>query len=548
MSNEERFWHENCSPEIEKNAFFWEDSVRVKKKICHSRNIFSGILLTFFALGILGVTGFFLFLKYSQPPSLAKILPAEETLFFAEIQTNVENPEWQNLRNIFAGSPPPVELGNFNSLGFANAEEFLGLLRNRIGIAFFGEDLNPNRFLLVMDVADVNLAREFLTAQTLTDETLTEKNYLHQKIYSYPRSRKLAFSFFGNDLLLASERKDLEKIARVIHDSSKSLKNSTAFQAVVRKINPRSTGFAYFSEKMIQQTFTSNIGGMRNVLATPLLDFFESGGVTFIPRNGGVQFAIRLALKGKFVHSNLFVETETVNFKILDFLNEDTKIFWATKNSTAQLSHFLTASEKTNPAFPLLLKGIAKKLTREWFGKEISFAKDISPIFENASMLGKTNSGEFFGIFENTESEALLEKLISSRGKLAADEKLVALPDTTPGHELAIKSESAISEELFASHKITQIRFPKYELNFVKLDNFLVFTSEKKTLEKMIICFVAEEKIFENLLIESGIADGNIFFMRVENSENTFLKPFRFVLAGVDFGVDEIKIELSLEK
>jgi len=500
-----------------------------------------------FALGILGVVGFFLFLKYSQPPSLAKILPTEETLFFAEIRTNVENPEWQNLRNIFAGSSP-TELGNFDSLGFANTEEFLGLSRNRIGIAFFGEDLDPNRFLLVMDVADVNLAREFLTAQTLAGETLAKENYLHQEIYSYPRSRKLAFSFFGSDLLLASDRKDLEKIAHVIHDSSKSLKNSTAFQTVVRKINPRSTGFMYFSEKLIQQTFTSNLGGMRNALATPLLDFFESGGATFTPRNGGVQLVVRLALKSKFIHSNLFAETEAVNFEILDFLNEDANIFWAAENFTVQLSHFLATSEKTNPAFPLLLKGVAEKLTREWFGEEISFAKDVTPIFENASVLGKTNSGGFFGIFENIKSEALLEKLISSRGKLAADEKLVALPDTTPCHELAIKSESAISEELFASHKITQIRFPKYELNFVKLDNFLVFASEKKTLEKMITRFVAEEKIFENLLAESGIADGNIFFIRVENSENTFLKPFRFALAGVGFGVDEIKIELSLEK
>ncbi|MBU1089714.1 DUF3352 domain-containing protein [Patescibacteria group bacterium] len=519
----------------------------MKKKITHSRNILTGILLAFFALGILGVAGFFLFSKYSQPPSLAKILPEAETLFFAEIQTSVENPEWINLRKIFAESSP-AELGNFDSLGFTDAAEFLGLLRNRIGIAFFGESLNPDRFLLALDVENVETAREFLAAQTLAGESLAEENYLHQKIYFYPRSRKLAFFFFGNDLLLASERKDLEKIAETIHDSAKSLKNSIAFQAIAQKINPRATGFAYFSEKLIQQTFTANLGGMRNALATPLLDFFGSAGATLAPRDEGVQLAVQLALKDKFVRANLFAEAETVNFELLNFLGEETKIFGAAKNPSAQLSHFLTASKKTNPAFPLLLKGVATKFTREWFGETADFSEDFASLFENASVLGKTNSGGFFGIFENAESEILLEKLISSRGKLAAEEKLVALPDTTPGYELAAKSEPTVTEELFASHKITRLHFPKYELNFAELENRLVFASEKEVLEKMVARFVAEEKVFGNLLAESGIAEGNIFYLRVENSENLFLKPFRFALAGVNFGVDGVKMEIFLGK
>ncbi len=519
----------------------------MEKKTHNSRNKITGVTLIVFTAAILGAIAFFLFQKYSQPPSLAKILPADETLFFTELRTNVEDPTWKDLQQIFAGSSP-VEISNIDSLGFANTTDFLALLNKRIGIAFLGESLDSQRFLLALDVLDVNTALNFLEAQTLENESLASENYLHQKIYFYPQSRELAFFFYGNDLILASSLKDLEAIARVIHGSSENLKNSAKYQAVIQKLNPRETVFVYFSEKLIQQIFISNLEGMRNALATPLLDLFESGGTTLTSSGEGLQLTTQLALKNKYSREQLFAEVEEVNSKTLNLLGEETKSFWAAKNSTAQLTHFLSASKEKNPAFPILLKNLAEKFTREWLGEETSFSKEIAPLFESTSVLGQTNSGGFFGILENADSEALLVKLEKSNGKLAARQKLVELPDTTPGHELIVDNEPETVEELFASHKITTLKFPNYELSFAKLDNLLVFANENEVLEKMIARFVAEEKVFENLLTESEISAGNIFYTRVDDSENPLLQPFRFTLAGMDFGVDGVRMKLFLGK
>ena len=158
----------------------------MKKSHSKNRTLVGGILLAIFALGILAAVAVFLFEKYSRPSELAEILPAD-TLFFAEVQLGSGAAEFAE---IFADESDDDVFG-FDSLGFSQPEKLLGLAKNRIGLAFFGAEIDPGNFALIFDVADENAAREFLENETLDGESLATENFLGQKIYFFPKIRDL---------------------------------------------------------------------------------------------------------------------------------------------------------------------------------------------------------------------------------------------------------------------------------------------------------------------------------------------------------------------
>ena len=506
------------------------------------RNLWIGIFLVILATGILATVGFFLAKKYSQPPSLAKLLPNEETLLFAELRLDEETPQ---LAQLFAGIPGSQIL-ELEDLGLANnAEELLAFAKNRIGVAFFGESVDSQDFALILDFVERDEVLEFFEKQTLADEELKTQNFLHQKIYYFPRSHPLAFMFIGQDLILGSDLKILQKIATAIHVPEKRVANSADFRAVIAKLNPRAN-FIYFSPRFANAFFENRFAGMGRVFATPLLNLWSGGGANFAANDDGLKIQTRLILKNNFVRRPLFLETKNFDLKLLNFFGEETHNFFASEQLSSQLTHFLKATANENSPLFALTKSWLGGNVRTWLGGNFT-TENLSPLWENASAVGISTSGGLIGIFEG-EFDQLLEKLKTASGRLAATEKIVELPDTTPGRELVVENSSTVEENLFASHKITSLKFPNYELSFAKLGNFLVITSERDVLERIIARFVAEEKVFGNLAERSGITGGNIFYSRIEDTEIPLLRPFRFTTAEINFETDSVKIDIFLGK
>lgn len=512
------------------------------KKTIRRRNFWIGIFLVILATGILATVGFFLAQKYSQPPSLAKLLPNEETLLFAELRLDEETPQ---LAQLFAGIPNSQIL-ELENLGLNNdTEALLAFAKNRIGVAFFGENVDSQNFALILDFVERDEVLEFFEKQTLADEELKTQNFLHQKIYYFPRSHPLAFMFVGQDLILGSDLKILQKIATAIHVPEKRVANGEDFRAVIAKLNPRAN-FVYFSPRFANAFFDNRFAGMERVFATPLLNLWSGGGTNFAANNDGLKIQTRLILKNNFVRRPLFLETKNFDLKLLNFFGEETHNFFASNQLNSQLTHFLKATANENSPLFALTKSWLGQNVWTWLGENFTTA-DLSPLWEKASIVGVSTSGGLIGIFEG-EFDQLLEKLKTASGKLAATEKIVELPDTTPGRELVVENSSTVEENLFASHKITRLKFPNYELNFTKLGNFLVITSERDVLEKIIAHFVAEEKVFGNLIETSEITGGNIFYSRIENSEVPLLQPFLFAVTGVNTETDGVKIDSFLGK
>jgi len=507
--------------------------------------------LTIFSAGILATIGFFLFAKYFQPSSLAKLLPSEETLFFGEMKLNEENSKFAEL---FTGVPASSLL-ELRDLTQADTSKLLAFAENRVGVAFFGKNVNPQNFALIFDFTERDQILEFFEEQTLEGEELKTQNFLHQKIYYFPSSKNLTFMLVGKNLILASSLEISQKIATAIHSPERRIANSDTFRTVISKQNPRGNSFVLLTPNFLNKFFENRFDGIQKALATPLLNLWQGGGITFSANknrsSSGIENGLRiktsLILKDHFVrNSPFFSKAKKINLETLNLFGAETQAFFASNNLNEKIEHFLGASQKTNSTLSTLTKSFLNKIIQKWLGSNFK-TRDLAPLFANTSALSSTISDGIAGVFEG-EFPTLLEKLKTSNGKLIAKRKLVGLPDTTLAHQLNNTGEVEIKEEFFASQKITSLIFSEYNLNFVQLENFLVFASEKEVLKKMITRFTEEEKIFGELIKESEMEGENIFYGRLEDKETPLLAPFSFFIAGVDFEADGVKTEILLGK
>ena len=479
--------------------------------------------------------GIFLFAKYSGPVALAKILPADETLFFAEIRADAENPDWQKLAQNFENISPG-SLANFDELSFAAPDEFLNLLDARIGFAFLGKNLDPDRFVVILNVADPTAAFDFLEKQTLVGEQLLSQNYFHQKIYFYPRSHELAFFFFGNDLIVAREKSDLEKIARVIHDKNLALRNSANYSKVIAKIDPRSTAFAFFSEKFLAEILTANLDGLRGALAAPLLEIWSGGGATVEPSADGLVVESFFALKNNFARAEIFADAGNFDLSKLAVFGDETRTFFAGRDLAKQVRAFFADGE--NEIAGTILRGVANKFLRDELGAEIDAEQFLAEFFGTEMIVGISENGIVGRFPESANFSEFVELVADSAGRIAVERRGEILEDGTVALEMSAENvESARAEILFAGQKIEQIAFPNFEIDFAKIDGEIFFATNLDDLKKILARVVAEEKSgFAELA--RPVAAANIFFARLGESENPLLAPFQFFVTGVDFESD----------
>ena len=521
------------------------------RKIKFKPKLVLGVLVTIFSALLLIFLGIFFWQKYSAPTPLAELLPSADTLFFFELKT--EELESQELKQIFTETSV-AELLELNSLGLAEQERLFDFTDQRVGIAFFGPNPDPKRFLLVIDTIEPANALNFLENQTLGNEKLKTENYLHQKIYSYPQSYNFAFTFDGSDLLIASNVEDLKKVTTAIHIPEKRISATPEYRAVIAKMNPRAKNFGYLSPSFIQQVLSAQFGGLKQALALPILNLWQSGGITLAANENGLKIETRLILKNEHVRKKIFLESKKFNIEILNLLGPEINSFWAINNAQGQIEHFLKKGQSFNSAFSLLASGTINKITHDWLDSEIDFSANLAPLFTSNTLLGFTDSGETIGIFTGasviTHFEGLKEKLLLASGKIAGREKNFTLPDDTYGREIIVEEGTAFEKIInYEGLNISQLKFPRYEINSITLGDNLIVTTELQALKNLIDRFTGKDKNnFSDLLKLGDTPAKNLRYSRIAENEVPFLRPFQYSLASLDLKEDEIALEIFLGK
>jgi hypothetical protein len=510
----------------------------------NSRSLTGGILFVISALLLLAL-GWFLWWKYTSPAALAKILPAKETLLFVELHPGSSGSKWETLQKNFAGKDP-TKLFELDSLGITESQKLWSLARNRIGVAFLGEALDTQRFVLVMDSENPAAVLDYLRSQSFLSERLKTEKYFGEEIFTYPNSHSFAFAFRDGELILAANLPDLKRVIATNHEKNIAVAATPGYRAAISKLNPRGLGFGYFSPGFVNQLIAARLNGMENALATPLLNLWQSGGFNLTANESGIKFSTHFILKDEYARNPLFATSSKFNPAILELLNAEVEKFWLVENGKAQLAHFLSATTKINPNFEVLARGSSLGVIQKWLGNEVTL-EDLQPFFTATSVVGVTKGGGFLGIFPKTNTNSLQQKILQGKGLISAEEKLIALPDTTPGRILTPTTPTASVENL-NGYSVAKLKFPQHELDFVDTEEFTIITSDNALLTKILAGFEAGETGLRGLLTESNFSKGNLYYTRLPETTIPLLQPFHFTLLNLQTAEDDISLDILFGK
>ncbi|MFA5351956.1 MAG: hypothetical protein WC304_01600 [Candidatus Gracilibacteria bacterium] len=513
----------------------------MKHKI-NSRFLAGGVLITASVILILALS-WFLWWKYTAPAALAKILPADETLLFLELHPSSLNNEWDLLRKNWLGADI-TKLLELDSLGITGSEKLWNLAKNRIGVAFLGEKLDAQRFVLLMDSENPEAVLLYLRGQGFLNEKLKTENYLGREIFTYPNSHSFAFTFRGSELILAANLPDLKNVIGSMEGEITRVSETAGYRAAIAKLNPRDLGFGYFSPAFVNQLITAKLNGIENAITTPLLNLWQSGGINLIASEGGIKLTTHFILKDEYARNPLFLDSSKFNPAALQLLNAEVAKFWLVESGEKQFTHFLEATAKLNPNFGILAQGSSLGVIQKWLGNGITL-QDISPLLTDTSVVGVTENGNFIGILPKTNTSNLQQKILSGKGLISAEETTVALPDTTPGYVLTPTTPTA-SIETNNGYSVTQLKFPQHELDFVDTDDFTIITSDNALLTKILTSYKANETGLTSLLSESDFSKGNLYYTQLPATQIPLLQPFHFTLMNLQTTADDLILDIFL--
>ncbi len=520
-----------------------------------------GVLLTLLAVGFLGFLSFFFYTKYTTPPVLATYLPSEGTFFYAELQTDTANADWQMLRQIFA-TAAPAELLPLDELGLSDPTGLLALSEQRVGIAFLGESFDPSSYLLVLDVSQPTVALTYLKEQALAGEQLVTQTYFGVPVYSYPRSGEQVFALLGTDLLLASNRDVLQQVLAAARGSKQRISDTESYSTVIKRLNPRAVGFAYLSEVAARQIVAARLGGIQNALTTPLLELFQAGGVELVPTPTGITLTTYLALRPSYAREPLFKSLPRFESDLLRLLPATTQTFYASRDLAGQLANFLVASKQINSAFALLTVGYLDTLSQVWLGQSASFADTVAPLLGGEVLAGQTDTGARFFILNNSHLGERLPSFVEalSAGKLATRTQGVILPDGTTGRQLvAAPNLTTRTTAEYNGVEVTSLIFrgQQTELHYALLDGLLLAATEQNLLEELIDQQVSQNiSALSSVIAAADLPTEEIFYRQLrsatgeinQNDSRTLrlLKPFYYLLAGKQATVDGLTFTFFL--
>lgn len=496
-------------------------------------HIFGGMLAAC-ALGILLMLGLFFIAKYTQPSSLAELLPAESTLLYADIKTDAARVDARQLAELF-GSADAATLFDIDALGFTDATDFLALLGRRTSVAYLGNEFDTQRFVFVADVPDRAGMRDYLATQTLAGEELHESLYLGYPVLSWPRSRSLTASFIGNDLVLAADETLLRDILETTAGLQDSLANSASFVAVQARANRQALGFGYISKNLTDQLLLRQLGGLDYAIAVPLLDSFVGAGVELSAEQDGLRMRVSFVLNDTAARAGVFQTGSAGTASLTDLLGEEVARFVIGQDVAGDLAQVFTAIKKERAHEVLLAEGYLNNETQRVLGTDFN---QLQPLLAGESLLGETRTGGWFAAFAGagmpTAFATLQESALAGGGVLLAGQERWRLPDDSTGMRLTagtVRETSFESDGVMITH--LQARGSADELYTAELADTVLVASEREQIEKMISRAVAAETgAFTQLVAASGLSSDAVFFRHMD-SQIPQLRPFRYLLASL---------------
>lgn len=430
----------------------------------HKHKIF-GLGLAVIMLSILLSIGFLLFQKAYRAMPIAKILPADSTVFLAEVNTNFDHNQVAKTFNLLAKYPE------------YSKESVLKKIEDTYKVSY-EKDLKPwlgrqAGLALVSPKDQKSEVNSFYFAETLNEELTNSflQNTLQAKekerfeghqIYTLPNE---TFATFIEDYLVFTPSEKGLKDLLAFKDSygRKKLYSSSKYRRIDDNLSFHKAGFVYvdfdqMSSSVFQYFQILSERGLSMESLAPFIKMFEAEGFALVAMEK--HFAVESFLTldtDKAKDSEYLSFSDKYSASLSQLVSENILAFWGGQNLEHQLKRFVEVMAGGNQATVQGFELILQNYTERYLGKGLNLKDDILPLFQREFAIaleqdGKKNIYKLLIELEDVGKDALkIHEIADNFAMVGAffKPKVVehTLPDGTVGREIIAVPEAITKEE-----------------------------------------------------------------------------------------------------
>lgn len=461
---------------------------KTPKKISpqNKQRIFGG-LLSLIMISILIFIATFLLQKALKPAPIAIYLPAEQTVFSLELNTDINHLQnlktFQLLENHPAHSLESI-INKFETTFAINFDQSVRpWLGRNLGFAILNNETTTDQIIFI-ESTNHSLALKNLSPESeiSTNEiyTLSQKKDL-PAIFSfidYPNN----FTFIDSYVVFAQTPEILESIKT---STSERLYDSESYRRVDDNLPLQKIAFLYIDFKRIKSNQVPSLGPVPSQFISSFMEQFDSEGIALIAKDD--KFAIQSFIN---IDTETRGEINTLEEKyqasLLKSIPEDTLAIWSAKDFEAKINRFSSA---ISPNIETILGNIASEL----FGSELNIDTDLLPLLkkefvffidypESLNLLFETSSQE-----DKEKIENILYLYAQKNAGFHQEISTHELEDGTIAKELVAVPKEVVKESITET-KITVLRLPEKDLEifYTFIDNLALISTSEESVQKII--------------------------------------------------------------
>jgi hypothetical protein len=477
----------------------------------HKQTIKGGFLLLIgiFALAFIGS---FLFGKFFRPQSIAELLPADETLAFAEI--NVDGADYQTLQFYDLLKRYPVyQPGNIIKLinylmpinYTSDLEPWLG---RRIGAAAIREG-NKTDYVFFVETRDRNKTLEILKKQVtekFNDELVTAARD-GIDLYSYKFSHSLNFIFLNNYLVASANEQLLNMLIESYVKNTSKVSDDRDYQKVSNNLPHGGVVFAYvnlnkyYDAMGSDPAFVSQKGRYFSALK-PFLGMFKAEGLSIFSEKDkfvAQTFTSINEQSSQTSGGSYITFDQKYQGKLLDIANEAPVFLAGGHDLTKELTRMEDIFKSGANASSMIFNGLLEAQKQKYFGNEISLKNDIYPLLKGEYLFSIDNSFEkpvinfvvelSDKIIDPDRVEKLIAAFVKAGGVFSSHLKTITLPDGTIGQEMVSEPEQITrSQEPYDGKDLITLKLGETKISILSaiIDGKFILSTDRNSITKII--------------------------------------------------------------
>lgn len=490
-----------------------ENIKKIASEDGNQRQKLKGIFMMLVGLLVLLFIAVLLVNKFFRAQSLAELVPADTTIGFFEMDTDMESGQIKQLAELLKQYPayqPPALITAFNQFFTVDYQRDVApWLGRKAGVALVQFPSQPNDMtpIFFIETKDRQKALDFFQSRILknsSDDLLVEP-YNGYDFYTYRLSQPYSFFFLDHYVVLATNRQILRELSDVQKSSKPLLAGEDNFRKIANNLPQGGLGFGYvniarFFDALVKNPAYTTQKARELLLFQPFLRLFAAKGISVSVQERGLQFQIFSSLdQNELQGATYLAYSDKYQGRLLSLADQGTLFLFGGHDLLKELNRLdeiFTAGTKTSS---MLFQGVLEAQKQKYLGKDISLTEDIYPLLKGeylATVSGDFSRPEITVLMQLTDKNSdllRLEKIANAFIKVSAvfQPKIqeVTLPDGTRGQEVVASPEQVTrTDEAYEGVNVTTLHIGTsgMAVYYAVVDNTLLLNTSSDGIHRLI--------------------------------------------------------------